>query len=61
MEASTSVFLKIHFHKVRQNTEKIPVKEFTFTKVAGFRPLLQAFFKNFAKIKSYFSLNFQNL
>ena len=37
-EAATSVFLKICFPKDRQKPEKIPLKEFTFTKIAGFRP-----------------------
>ena len=37
-EAATSVFLKICCPKDRQKPEKIPLKEFTFTKIAGFSP-----------------------
>ena len=35
LEISQKLFLKIRIRKSRQNAEKIPVKEFTFTKVAG--------------------------
>ena len=37
-EEATRVFVKIPVPESRQNPEKIPVKEFTFTKVAGLRP-----------------------
>ena len=38
-EAAIRVFLKIRVPKRRQIPEKIPVKEFTFTIVAGLRPV----------------------
>ena len=60
------MFLKIHFPKRRQNPEKIPVKEFTFTEVSGLRPATRlkmnsatSIFKDFSTVKIYFSLNFQ--
>ena len=36
-EAATWVFFKIRIPKSSQNPKKNPVKEFTFTKVAGLR------------------------
>lgn len=40
-KVATSVFFKIRATKSRQNPEKIFVKEFTFTKVAGLMLAIQ--------------------
>ena len=38
-EAATECSLEVRVLRSRQIPEKIPVKEFTFTKVAGTRPV----------------------